>query len=71
MATSVFQSAILTIEIWQSSGPSLSKPGDCTERIVENLATVSAKFVRFLAISFLSFEEYRNLAPDCQVEKHW
>jgi hypothetical protein len=46
-----------------------AKAGVCIKPSVEILATISINFVPFLAILFVTFEYYRNLAPDCQVKK--
>jgi hypothetical protein len=42
-----------------------AKAGDYTKPSVEILATIITNFVPFLAILFVTFEYYRNLAPDC------
>jgi hypothetical protein len=48
-----------------------AKFGVCTKPSVKILAIISINFVLFLAILFVTFEFYRNLAPDCQVKKPW
>jgi hypothetical protein len=47
-----------------------AKAGDCTKPSVEIMATIITNFIPFLAILFVTFEYYRNLAPDCQIKKH-
>jgi hypothetical protein len=47
------------------------KVGDCTKPSVEILATIIINFISFLVILFVTFEYYRNLAPDRQIKKHW
>jgi hypothetical protein len=42
-----------------------AKASNCTKPSVEILATIITNFVPFLAILFVTFEYYRNLAPDC------
>jgi hypothetical protein len=46
-----------------------AKAGVCTKLSVEILATITINFIPFLAILFVTFEYYRNLAPDRQVKK--
>jgi hypothetical protein len=48
-----------------------AKAGVCIKPSVEILATISINFVPFLAILFVTFEYYRNLALDRQVKKPW
>jgi hypothetical protein len=48
-----------------------AKAGVYTKPSVEILATIITNFVPSLAILFVTFEYYRNLAPDCQVKKPW
>jgi hypothetical protein len=49
----------------------VAKVGVCTKPSVEILATISINIVSFLAILFVTFEYYRNLAPDRQIKKPW
>jgi hypothetical protein len=46
-----------------------AKASDCTKPSVEILATIITNFVPFLAILFVTFEYYQNVAPDRHIKK--